>query len=155
MDLLLIRHAKFFVGTTSGLTNIAISFDVPCALVNCITTDAQLWSSKVRFVLKKIIVDNNRVLNQSELTSSPWRWRVFDAGVLTRYNARIEDNTVEEILEAVTEIEHFANGKLEHEADKDDQWVVKWRSILSLPYYYGAARPARYCVHQQGSIYLK
>ena len=39
LDIHLIRNAKVFIGTTSGLTNVAISFGIPSAIVNCITTD--------------------------------------------------------------------------------------------------------------------
>src|SRR3569833_1040204 len=43
LDLHLIRHARAFIGKTSGLTYVAISFGIPSDIVNAITTDALLW----------------------------------------------------------------------------------------------------------------
>jgi len=53
-----------------------ISFGVPAALVNCISTDAQLWHRQVRFATEAIILQNGCAVAQTELTQSPWRWRV-------------------------------------------------------------------------------
>src|SRR2546421_135995 len=83
----------------------------PAALVNCISTDAQLWHRQVRFAPKQIILQNGRALAQAELTRSPWRWRQFDAAVLARDGATPTDNTSDEILETVKEVMALATGK--------------------------------------------
>src|SRR5258708_2285935 len=111
MDICLVRHAKLFIGTTSGLTNAAISLGAPAALVNCISTDAQIWHRHVRFIPKQIIPQNCSALAQAELTRSPWRWRQFDAAVLARHGATPVDNTSDEILETVKEVMALATGK--------------------------------------------
>jgi putative glycosyltransferase (TIGR04372 family) len=85
LDLHLIRHARYFVGTTSGLSNVAVSFGVPSALVNCVTVDAQLWGDRVRFALKPVIDRSGRMLTQREITSGPWRWQLFGAEVMFRH----------------------------------------------------------------------
>ena len=71
LDLHLIRHARYFVGTTSGLTNVAVSFGVPSALVNCITVDAQLWSDRVRFALKPVRNREGRCSRRGRLHPHP------------------------------------------------------------------------------------
>ena len=48
LDLHLLRTARYFIGTMSGLTNAALSLGSPAALVNCTTYEAQVWNSKVR-----------------------------------------------------------------------------------------------------------
>ncbi len=154
LDLHLIRHASFFIGTTSGLTNIAISFNVPCALVNCITTDAQLWSSQVRFILKPVISATGEPLNQREITSAPWRWRVFNAEVLRRYNAQVINNTPDEILETVKEVHHLARGEAQTDHSHCSQAVSllsHWQASLAFPEFYGAALPSLYFLqkHEQ------
>ncbi|MGH6682132.1 MAG: TIGR04372 family glycosyltransferase [Bradyrhizobium sp.] len=104
MDIHLIRNARAFIGTTSGLTNVAVSLGIPSAIVNGITTDCQLWTENVRFVLKPVRLADGTMLTQRQLTSSPWRRRVFDAAVLGRHGGRPVHNAADEILEAVKEV---------------------------------------------------
>ncbi|BAM88535.1 conserved hypothetical protein [Bradyrhizobium oligotrophicum S58] len=144
MDVHLIRHAKAFIGTTSGLTNVAVSFGIPCAVVNAITTDAQLWNSNVRFALKPVRLADGAMLTQRQLTSTPWRWRVFDAAVLGRNGAHPENNSAEDILRTVDEVLAIADGRIaEFDAGHDaERLLARWRRTLELPYYYGASRPS-------------
>jgi putative glycosyltransferase (TIGR04372 family) len=146
MDLQLIRHARAFIGTTSGLTNVAISFGIPSALVNAITTDAQLWSSNVRFALKPVRVADGTMITQRQLTATPWRWSVFDAVVLRRSGGHPVNNSADEILGTVKEVDALANGRsAEFEADYDATGLLsRWKGQLSLPHYYGASRPSLY-----------
>ncbi|WP_316205927.1 TIGR04372 family glycosyltransferase [Bradyrhizobium sp. SZCCHNR3058] len=144
MDIHLIRHARAFIGTTSGLTNVAISFGVPCAIVNAITTDAQLWNKNVRFALKPVRLRDGTMLTQRQLTSSPWRWRVFDAAVLGRSGAHPGNNSTEEILQTAKEVVELASGRAaEFEAGYDTEALLsRWQSQLSSAYYYGTSRPS-------------
>jgi len=144
MDIHLIRHAKAFIGTTSGLTNVAVSFGIPCAIVNAITTDAQLWNGNVRFALKPVRLADGTMLTQRQLTSTPWRWRVFDAAVLGRNGAHPENNSAEDILRTVDEVLAIAEGRIaEFDSDHDaERLLARWRRALELPYYYGMSRPS-------------
>jgi putative glycosyltransferase (TIGR04372 family) len=147
MDLSLIRGARFFIGTTSGLTNVPICFGVPAALVNCISTDAQLWHRQVRFTTKQIILQDGHPVAQTELTRSPWRWRVFDASGLARHGATLIDNTSDEILETVTEVMALTSGKTEEyvtSVGAPDDLYSQWEKNLSIPHYYGGARISLY-----------
>jgi putative glycosyltransferase (TIGR04372 family) len=147
MDIALIRGARLFIGTTSGLTNVAISFGVPAALVNCISTDAQLWHRQVRFVPKQIILQNGCALAQTELTRSPWRWRQFDAAVLARHGATPVDNTSDEILETVKEVMALATGKADDYAasvEAAGDLISRWQESLSMPHFYGGAQISLY-----------
>ncbi|MGJ4892268.1 TIGR04372 family glycosyltransferase [Bradyrhizobium sp. HKCCYLRH3099] len=144
MDIHLIRHARAFVGTTSGLTNVAVSFGIPCAIVNAITTDAQLWHANVRFALKHVRLRDGTTLTQRQLTSEPWRWRVFDAAVLGRNGAHPENNSSDEICHAVEEVLALAEGRsAEFEARYDTAGLLdRWKRSLALPYFYGPSRPS-------------
>jgi putative glycosyltransferase (TIGR04372 family) len=147
MDLALIRNARLFIGTTSGLTNVAISFGVPAALVNCISTDAQLWHRQVRFAPKRIILQNGCAVPQTELTRSPWRWRSFDAGVLARHGATPVDNTPDEILETVKEVMALATDTADVYAasvEGASELRPRWQEKLSMPYFYGGAQISLY-----------
>jgi putative glycosyltransferase (TIGR04372 family) len=147
MDLSLIRDARLFIGTTSGLTNVPICFGIPAALVNCISTDAQLWHRQVRFAPKQIILETGRVVTQTELTRSPWRWRVFDAAVLARHGAKPIDNSSDEILETVKEVMALANGKTEDyvaSVGAVADLYSRWQQSLSMPHFYGGAQISLY-----------
>jgi putative glycosyltransferase (TIGR04372 family) len=146
LDIHLIRNARAFIGTTSGLTNVAISFGIPSAIVNGITTDSQLWNKTVRFTLKPVRLADGTMLTQSQLTSTPWRWRVFDAAVLGRSGGCPENNTPDEISGTVREVVALANGSsAEFEADYDAEALrSRWKSQFSPPYYYGTSTPGLY-----------
>jgi len=157
MDIALIRGARLFIGTTSGLTNVAISFGVPAALVNCISTDAQLWHRQVRFAPKQIILQNGRALAQTELTRSPWRWRQFDAAVLARDGATPTDNTSDEILETVKEVMALATGKADDYAAGVEAAIdlySRWQEGLSMPHFYGSARISLYYLKKHQASFL-
>ncbi len=156
LDVHLIRHARAFIGTTSGLTNVAVSFGIPTAVVNAITTDAQLWHKDVRFALKPVRLTDGTTLTQRQLSSSPWRWRVFDAAVLGRNCGYPLTNSADEILEAVKEVEAIARGRsadVEAQYDAEALWA-RWRQQLSVPYYYGASRPSLYYLRKHEATFL-
>ena len=155
MDLHLIRHARFFIGTTSGLTNVAISFDIPCALVNCITTDAQLWHSKVRFALKPIRLNDGRQVSQRELTSTPWRWRVFSAEVMSRYAAAALDTSADDLLETVKEVHCLATGtRYTPPIAVAPDLIERWQASLEIASFYGGALPGLYFLQKNAADLL-
>jgi putative glycosyltransferase (TIGR04372 family) len=163
LDLYLIRHARYFVGTTSGLTNLAVCFGAPSALVNCITVDAQLWGDRVRFAPKPVMTQEGRMLTQREITSSPWRWRLFGAEVMLRYGLIPQDNSPDEILETVKEVERLADRVDAHPAgcthtqgdsDDADGVIERWRRCLGLPHFYGNARPSLYFLYRHQVQFL-
>lgn len=156
LDLWLIRNCKFFIGTTSGLTNVAIGFGIPCALVNCISVDAQLWHKNVRFAPKTVFVNGHRELSQSDLTSTPWRWRMFSAETLLHHNATAHDNTADEVLETVKEVYALAWGKIYEAKVVDPDGMRRlWRSCLSFPHFYGAALPSLYYLHRHFDKFIR
>ncbi|WP_316190127.1 TIGR04372 family glycosyltransferase [Bradyrhizobium sp. SZCCHNS2096] len=153
MDICLIRHARAFIGTTSGLTNVAVSFGIPSAIVNCITTDSQLWNSGVRFALKPVRLADGTMLTQAQLTTSPWRWRLFDAAVLRRNGAQPHSNTSDEICAVVEEVEALAAGRQRgHDAQ---QLLSKWQQQLPIPHYYGTGRISLYYLEKYGRGFLE
>jgi putative glycosyltransferase (TIGR04372 family) len=155
MDIQLIRNARLFIGTTSGLTNVAVSMGVHCALVNCITTDAQLWGDRIRFALKGVKLRDGSFITQQQITSTPWRWRMFDANVLARHGATSINNTSDEILETVKEVMALADGRPDTYSapvQEHGELISRWRSCLSMPHYYGNALPSVYYLKKHPSF---
>ncbi|KQZ01906.1 hypothetical protein ASD45_14385 [Pseudolabrys sp. Root1462] len=157
-DLHLLRNCKFFIGTTSGLTNVAVSFGIPSALVNCITTDAQLWGDQVRFVLKTVRLPAGDEVTQRELTSTPWRWRVFSSEVLAANGAVLQDNTADEVLEIVKQVDALARGDERAYSEKlggADELLSKWTASLAFSHFYGNATPSLYFLKKHAAKFLK
>jgi putative glycosyltransferase (TIGR04372 family) len=152
MDVQLIRNARLFIGTTSGLTNVAVSMGIHCALVNCITTDAQLWGDRVRFALKGIKLQDGSFITQQQITSTPWRWRMFSADVLARHGAILVDNTSDEILEIVKEVEALVAAETYATVPDGCELLARWRSSLSIPHFYGNALPSLYYLKKHPSF---
>jgi len=151
MDICLIRNARAFIGTTSGLTNVAVSFGMPTALLNCITTDYQLWNSDVRFALKPVLLTDGTMLTQAQLTSSPWRWRLFDAEVLGRSGAQPQSNTSDEIRAVAEEVIDLTFGRSAH---GDPRLLSRWRNQLPAPHYYGTGRISAYYLAKYEAAFL-
>jgi hypothetical protein len=96
------------------------------------------------------------MLTQAQLTSSPWRWRVFDAAVLGRSGAYPEANTPDDICAALQEVEALANGRsaeFEHEYDAKGL-LSRWTSQLALPHYYGTSKPSLYYLRKYEAEFL-
>jgi putative glycosyltransferase (TIGR04372 family) len=144
LDLHLLYSSRFFIGTTSGLGNIANSFGVPMALVNCITVDGQLWHNRVRFVLKQVLRRDGPPLSQREFTND-CRWRLFAQEPLRQDGLIPCDSSTDEIFEIVKEVEEISKtGATEPKSDEERALLERWRNSLAIPYFYGASQPSRY-----------
>ena len=54
MDIFLLATSRFVIGTTSGLSTVAMTFGTPMLLVNCISNDWQIWTEATDFMLKRV-----------------------------------------------------------------------------------------------------
>lgn len=111
MDIFLVATARFFIGTTSGLTTAALSFDTPALLVNTISNDWQLWTKKTHFIPKMIydpkskrrltlpeiyLTENRDLLFHKELIQNK-KWQILnndsdDIHAAVRYKLDVLDN---------------------------------------------------------------
>jgi putative glycosyltransferase (TIGR04372 family) len=153
MDLHLLYYCRFFIGTTSGLGNIANSFGIPMALVNCLTIDGQLWHRNVRFILKEIIDGNSEMLSQRAITSD-YRWLMFAYEPMKRYNLTAVDNKSDEILEIVKEVKEIADGIPASLSAGDFERLNAWRKALPFSYFYGASQPSKYYLSKHERTFL-
>lgn len=150
MDLYLMRTARCFVGTVSGMSNLAVSLDLPSAFVNSISHDAQMWHAKARFIPKNVHTRDGRILSQHDLSSDEWRWHLFGADTMNRAGLRSEDNSPDEIYQIVAELLDDAGA---HQADAGI--FNEWKSSLVIPHYYGAAKPSPYFVEKHRQTFLR
>lgn len=150
MDVHLMRRARFFIGTTSGFAYVASSFGIPTAMVNAISSVGLLWSVDTRFALKPVRTRKGRLLTQGEVTSEKWRWTFPTYESLVRAGLTVSENTSDEILETVKEVLSVAGGSTSPESPL----MERWRSSLTIPYFYGSAVPSAYFLEKYADSFL-
>lgn len=108
----------------------------------------------MRFALKPIRDAEDRWLSQRALTTAPHRWDMFTAETIRRAGLTSFDNSPDEILETVKEVEALAAGASPGYAASDDGLMEKWRDSLDLPHFYGAGLPSRYYLDKYRESFL-
>jgi putative glycosyltransferase (TIGR04372 family) len=128
MDVYIAGAARFFIGTTSGLTNAIISFGTPCLLINCVTNFSQLWNNKVRFMLKLLWSRReNRHLTLREITNDPIRSSIFNVNALDKLGIEIINNSPLEIDDAVEEmLRYLAKPDID-----PNEWLQEWNQVMN------------------------
>lgn len=102
MDLYLCAAARFFVGTTSGLTTAVQALGTPMLLVNCISNDCQFWHERTDFTVRPVYDRRaRRYLSLRETYRQPLQALLIDTAVLGRHGLEIHPNTRQDITEAV------------------------------------------------------
>ncbi|WP_170323277.1 TIGR04372 family glycosyltransferase [Bradyrhizobium sp. STM 3809] len=139
MDIHLVRHAKMFIGTTSGFAYVASSLGVPSAMVDAISSMGLLWTKQTRFATKPVRTQAGRLLSLSELTSDRFRWALANFETLAEAGLTVESNTPDEILETVKEVLSLAFSK-----PPAPMPPAKWQAGFELPDFFGAASPSSY-----------
>jgi putative glycosyltransferase (TIGR04372 family) len=152
MDLYLMRTARCFVGAVSGLSNLAVSLDLPSAFVNSISYDAQMWHSKARFIPKTVYTREGKPLTQRELSSDQWRWHLFSATSMRDAGLRAEGNTNDEIRNIVIELLQDCENPAP--VSRSDLTAL-WEADLCIPHYYGAATPSSYYLQKHSRTFLR
>ncbi len=110
MDVFLTAHCRFFLGTTSGIADMAMIFDRPRLAVNWVPFGNAPWGKSCLFI-PKLVERHNGALGQKlsfeealtlfsdRADAKLWDGRVFNAG-----GFRYIDNTPDEILQVTCEM---------------------------------------------------
>lgn len=142
MDLFLCSDARFFIGTTSGLTSAVQALGTPMLLVNCMSNDCQFWHDKTIFLLKMIFDRRaHRYLSLRETYRQPLQARLIDSAVMARHGLEVQANRPEDIVEGV----RYMLDSLEGGGGKPTAHAglfERYRACLAEnPYNFGAALP--------------
>lgn len=141
MDVYLCGASRFFIGTTSGLTNAVISFGVPCLLVNCLSNFSQLWNKSVVFTLKLFWSESkNHYLKFGEIVNEPVRSKVFNLKSLAHSGIRPVNNSSDEILDGVIEMFERMDGKSTFVDNSN--LMISWNQVMKNNIMFGNAQPA-------------
>lgn len=121
-DLYLMAHCAFYVGTTTGVTGSAYSFNRPTALVNHFPWMLAFIPpiANSLHIPRLVRRQSGEVLSFAELIDigSNWR-RTYDDTYFDREGLEIADNTAEELAEAVREMCERVEGRWQ--PDPEDQ----------------------------------
>jgi len=113
MDIYLASATRFFIGTTSGLSNVAISFGTPCLLVNCVSNYSQLLNQNVVYTLKRFYSNKEkRYLSANEILQYPLKSRIFNLKALEKEGIVIVNNSSDDIEMSV---KYFMNNYINGE----------------------------------------
>lgn len=142
MDLFLCAEARFFVGTTSGLTTAVQALGTPMLLVNCISNDCQFWHDKTDFTLR-LIHDRrtNRYLSLRETYRHPLQALLIDTGLLTRRGLEIHANRPQDIAAAIAYKLDGVDEKRHPLRDGGDLLEQYRKAMQDNPWNFGAALP--------------
>lgn len=142
MDIFLLATCRFFIGTTSGLTNAALAFGTPALLLNCISNDWQLWSGDTDFILKRIFDRRERrFLTLAETYRRPTQAYLVNQILLERRGYHAVGNFRDEITEAVRYKLDIMLGSA-RPTGSGAEIVDRYRhAIADNPYIFGAGRP--------------
>jgi putative glycosyltransferase (TIGR04372 family) len=149
MDIHLVRHARMFIGTTSGFAYVASAFGIPSAIVDAISSIGLLWPKQTRFTTKLVRTRSGRMLSLAELTSNRFRWSLANYESLAKAGLTVEDNSPDEILAAAKEVLTLASAKDQSPADV---LQPEWKAGFEIPDFFGGASPSRYFVEKHRNL---
>ncbi len=142
MDLFLCAEARFFVGTTSGLTTAVQALGTPMLLVNCISNDCQFWHDKTDFTLR-LVHDRraHRYLSLRETYRPALQALLIDTGLLARQGLEIHANRPQDIAAAVAYKLDGIDEKRHPSRDGGDLLEQYRNAMRDNPWNFGAALP--------------
>ncbi len=143
-DIYLSAKCKFFVGASSGLSNIPQIFHIPVVSTNLIPISTPLRKNDL-FIIKKIwSIKKKRFLTFSEILD----FEYTEKYIFTRLGERYTDaglksieNTPEEILGVTKEMNERIDGKF-ITTDEDDNIQSRFQSLFK-PYHLCYGTPVR------------
>jgi putative glycosyltransferase (TIGR04372 family) len=155
MDIHLVRHARMFIGTTSGFAYVASSFGIPTAMVNAISSVGLLWSKDTRFALKPVHTREGRLLTQREVTSEKWLWTFPTFETLAHAGLQVSESSSDEILETVKEVLDLTNPTGSTPPLLSAFEIQSWKAQVEVPGFYGSSLPSAYFLEKYRNSFLE
>ena len=133
LDVFLTAHAKFFIGTAGGATDLAILFDVPVLGVNYIQIGVSPPAKNAIFIPKRIINISNQqdvplALQLNEFEKLPISAETDIHAHMKTLNWKIVDNTADEICEATKEM----LDRLSDQFIEDEEYLIQLKKYWKL-----------------------
>ncbi|CCO23593.1 TIGR04372 family glycosyltransferase [Maridesulfovibrio hydrothermalis] len=134
MDIYLGATCRFFVGIQSGLIHIPMIFRIPCLSLNVVRPEIIHFCSPEDLAIFKLMrsKSENRILKISEIIETGIsRWRVEE---FADSDIELIDNTEDEILEAVKEMQSRVQGTWSS-TKEDRELLHKFHSCFNVSKY--------------------
>ena len=127
-----LRSCKYFLGDNSGPFIYAVCLGRPCAVVNYIPISYVPLGAKTFFILKKYEdVRTGRLAPYKEVLRRGVGVSYDDAEYL-RAGLRVVNNSADEILELVKQVEAYTEGKPHKYTARDKQILAKYRRLVGV-----------------------
>jgi len=118
MDVYLLMHPRFFLGTSSGPAYVPQDCDVPCVLTNWWPPAQRPWHPHDIFVPKLYRrVDTNALLSLSASLAEPFGYCHSVKLLRNKFGVTVEDNSPSDILAATCEMLDRLDGVSRHSAE--------------------------------------
>jgi putative glycosyltransferase (TIGR04372 family) len=143
MDLFLLATSRFVIGTTSGLSTVAMTFGTPMLLVNCISNDWQIWTENTDFIVKQIYdLNEHRYLSLAETYRQPFQGQLINYALVRRRGFAVHSNSASDIRAAVRyKLDVMLD--VTARANEDHPLMRRYREALSEnAFMFGAAKPS-------------
>ena len=133
-DVYITAHARFFVGTTSGASDMAVLFDVPFVGVNYMPIGCAPFGKHSIFIPKRIVltVTGMQVPLKEQLlvfTGNQMSASIIPEHVLDEKGWQFRDNTPVEILEVVEEMMERLEGQFA-EGPEYPEVLIRYSTML-------------------------
>lgn len=132
LDIFLTAKCKFFIGTNAGIADVADIFRKPIVRTNVTQFFAEiaLCGKKDLFIPKKLwLKEKGRFMTFREMVSSPV-WESYYSEQFEQAGLEVIENTPEEILDIVIEMDERLEGKWENTSE-DERLQSRFWSILA------------------------
>lgn len=142
-DLFFLAASRFVIGTTSGLTTVALSFGTPMLLVNCISNDWQIWTDRTDFLVKPVYGRRQRrILTLAETSSPPIQGCLIDNALMARHGLTAHPNSATDIAAATRHKLDTLSGALPRPGETHPLLRRYRATMAGNPEMFGAALPA-------------
>ena len=131
LDVLIIYLSKFVIGTTSGATDMALTFNKPFLGVNYAPFTESPLGRFDQYIQKKLVDNESKmVIKYKDFLGKECLSEVYNSKEFSKkYNLSYKDNTEDEILDAVIEFENRNRQLSFTESNKCSDLLNKYNSM--------------------------
>lgn len=129
MDVFLCAQCRFFIGTSSGLLTIAMSFNVPLVITNFLPGQAFYYFTSRDIIIPRLCwsKSENRTMNFREMVFPPIGTFVSQFHY-KEFGLEVRENTPEEIRDVVQEMLSRFNATLKY-TEEDENLQERFKAL--------------------------
>jgi len=152
LDVFLCGRCRFFVGLASGLSQVAVSFGVPCVYVNWISNVLPAYSAKDVFIPKLFRSgSDDRIIPFAEMYDPSALNLNCNNYLLLQHGLEVVDNESTEIRDAVLEMMDQLDGT-RADSEEDRRLQERFDRVLAAFGHKGYCRMAKAFLHKQSGL---